>query len=313
VPRDEPPPDLRSDVDAAFVSEMLQQIPVPLVALPPNCSDEPWVLAYVAHEVGHHVQTDYLADGALIGNFAEVLKTAGGDRWARWGQEIFADVYSLLAIGPWALWALTELVWGPAAAMLDDSNSRYPSPLVRLLFMKAVADKLGLDGTSALRGMTQADFLDAGQNASASGARALADIAQIGAVACKVTGDIPGVGKLKDLLTFDPSDFGAPDGLVPLWAANLGQDKPMVQRNGQRDARLVLAGGVEAWATATAGNDAERKRVRERLKTVLPKGIIDNREEIVRAALEPTDVELADKSKRLAQLLLADDRAQRGA
>jgi hypothetical protein len=84
---------------------MLQQIPVPLVALPPNCSQEPWWLAYIAHEVGHHVQADYLRDARLIEIFAEVLTAAGGERWGGWGQEIFADVFSLLAIGYLPTWS----------------------------------------------------------------------------------------------------------------------------------------------------------------------------------------------------------------
>ena len=145
VPRDEPPQDLRTDVDAEFFRTMLNEMPIPVVALPPNCVEEPWRLAYLAHEVGHHVQADFLPNGGLIDEFAAILTAHGGERWTPWGQEIFADLYSLLAIGHWALWALTELVWAPSVNMLDDTSGRYPAPLVRLLLMKAVADKLGLE------------------------------------------------------------------------------------------------------------------------------------------------------------------------
>lgn len=317
VPRDEPPQDLRSDVDADFLHEMLQQIPVPLVALPPNCTEEPWWLAYLAHEVGHHVQADYLPDAGLIDAFADVLERAGGERWRNWGQEIFADLFSLLAIGPWALWALTDLVWGPAASMLDDSSVRYPSPLVRLLLMKATADKLGLDGVGALRGMTEADFLGNGPVVAPGGrdlgAAAQADIAQIDVIANAVLGAIPRVGELKTLMAFRADDFAAPKGFAHLWGKALVGDDEMVPQNELRHARLVLAGGVKAWAKAVEQDDGKRACIRAKLKSDLPKCIVDNRENITREALAPPATDLAARNKKLAGLLLTDERALRGA
>src|SRR5262249_3101547 len=158
----------------------------------------------------------------------------------------------------WALWALTDLVWGPAASMLDDGSIRYPSPLVRLLLMKAVADKLGLDGTLALRGMTQADFLGAGPIVSKAGRdlrdSAKADIVRIDAVATAVVGPIPEVGELKQLMVFRADDFMPPVGFVHLWAEALAGRSQAVPQNELRHARLVLAGGVKAWATAFASD-----------------------------------------------------------
>src|SRR5262249_34113269 len=146
--RNEPPQDLRSDVDAEYLGEMLREIPIPVVALPPGCVDEPWRLAYIAHEVGHHVQTDFLPKDELITKIGVLLQETVDTRWRPWSHEIFADLYSLLTLGPWALWALTEAVWGAPSRMLDDTNGRYPCPLVRLLLMKALADRLCLDGNS---------------------------------------------------------------------------------------------------------------------------------------------------------------------
>jgi hypothetical protein len=318
VLRDEPPQDLRSDVDADFLGDMLRQIPIPLVALPPNCSQEPWWLAYIAHEVGHHVQADFLSDARLIEIFADVLTEAGGERWTAWSQEIFADVFSLLAIGHWALWALTELVWGPAASMLDDGSIRYPSPLVRLLLMRAVADKLGLDGSYALRGMKQEDFLGSEPVVSSKTRRDLrdaakADITRIDAVATAVLGDLPGVGKLKDLMVFRAGDFVPCTGSVHLWAKALVGGDQMVPTNELRDARLVLAGGVQAWATASIGDTAERACARALLRAALPKGILANREEITRAVPLPEQIDLTAHNNNLARLLLADERGHSGA
>jgi hypothetical protein len=315
VPRDEPPQDLRSDVDADFLNEMLREMPIPVVALPPNCVEEPWRLVYLAHEVGHHVQADLSPNGGLIGAFAAMLTASGGERWSCWGQEIFADLYSLLALGHWALWALTELVWGPAPSMLDDTSVRYPSPLVRLLLMKAVADKLGLDGTYALRGMTAGDFLNGGPVMSKRRdlcETANEDIARIDAVAATVLERIPNTGELKKLVRFSDADFKPPMGFVHLWSETLAGRKHMVPRKDLRSSRLVLGGGVQALATAAAASDAERTRVSELLRRNLTTEIVAHREEIRRSAPLPADIDLRTKSDRLAKLLFADERAHLG-
>jgi hypothetical protein len=316
VPRDEPPQDLRSDVDADFLNAMLSEMPIPVVALPPNCVDEPWRLAYVAHEVGHHVQADLLPDGGLIDTFADILEANGGERWRPWSQEIFADLYSLLAIGHWALWALTEMVWGTADSMLNDTSVRYPSPLVRLLLMQAMADKLGLNGTAALRGTTAGDFLDGGP--VMSGRRNLReaaeqDIKKINAVSGAALANIPQVGELKTLVKFNDADFKAPAGFVHLWAETLAGRTKMLPQNHLRNARLVLGGGVQSFATAAATSEAERARVADLLKRNLPGEIVAHREEILRSAPLPATIDLRTKGDRLAALLFADERAYRGA
>lgn len=161
IPRDEPPQDLRSDVDADFLAKMLRAMPIPVVGIPSQAIEEPWRLAFLAHEVGHHVQFDF-RKGALIDSFGKPLLDAGGQRWLGWNKELFADVFSLMMIGQWALWALAELVWTDTTGMLDDTNPRYPCPLVRLMFMATVADKINLKGSAALRGLQSADLLDHG-------------------------------------------------------------------------------------------------------------------------------------------------------
>ena len=95
----------------------------------------------------------------LTKTFPGILDAAGGLRWRPWHEEIFADLYSVLMIGPWAAWALAELVWGADRAMLDDSYPRYPAPIIRLMFMAEVADRLHVDPAPALRGLAPSDFL----------------------------------------------------------------------------------------------------------------------------------------------------------
>jgi hypothetical protein len=156
--------------------------------------------------------------------------------------------------------------------MLDDGSIRYPSPLVRLLLMRAVADKLGLNGTYALRGMMPADFLCAGPVVSKTGRDlrdgALADIARIDAIATAVVGPIPEVGELKQLMVFRADDFTSPAGFVHLWAETLVGRKQMVPHNELRHARLVLRSDP-ALLSCAAEAMPTRKYSRRRKTTIV--------------------------------------------
>jgi hypothetical protein len=255
------------------------------------------------------VQADYLPDAALVGSFATKVRTAGGDRWEPWSQEIFADLFSLLAIGQWALWALTDLLWGPAIGMLDAGSARYPPPLVRLLLMKAILDRLGLDGGTALRGMTPEDFLSGGPVNSSKGCDLRAaireDLEHIEDIADAVTNDEHTV-ELKVLLKFSPDDFNPPAGFVYLWSETMAERAQMVPHNGRIHARLVLAGGVGAWASVAASDAADRDKMRLKLKASLPGAIVENREESVRSQTLPAEIDLQKNCERLASLIAKD-------
>jgi hypothetical protein len=308
IPRDEPPQDLRSDVDAEFLGEMLKQLPIPVTGIPDTAVAEPWSLAYLAHEIGHHVQFDF-AGGSLLQTFGDALKVVGGVRWQGWSKELFADFYSLLMLGPWALWALAELVWSDPTTMLDDSNPRYPCPLVRLLLMK-VANKLKIDGTAALRGLQKSAVLD-GPPAILRGRDlkpvARADLDQVKAVAGAIVSTAYLGRTLTSLCSFSPAEFTKPNGTVPLWGDALRGNGVMVRQGSLESARLVLAGGVAAWATVREiEDDQARDTARVALRRELLDSIVANREDITRAAEEPEEIEVAARNDRLAAILLGD-------
>src|SRR5262249_37933494 len=138
VPRDTPPIELRAALldPASLVSlqAFLPRLPVPVVALPSVCARYPWWLAFLGHEVGHHVLHDLRPGGALVRPFKHRLRDAAQDapepkcdeaaakRWKRWGEEIFADLFSVFALGPWAVWALVEMLRGEEASLLAESD-----------------------------------------------------------------------------------------------------------------------------------------------------------------------------------------------
>ncbi len=155
--RSDPPPDLKSDVDLQFVKEFLIDLPVPVLGLPPICVEAPWWLVFLGHEVGHHIQYDLLPNKALLEGFGPLLHTAAVDadgqhdpkRWARWNEEIFADVFSILQLGPWATWAMAELEQADELSMLSGGRGRYPIPAVRIALLSHVAEELGASDPAA--------------------------------------------------------------------------------------------------------------------------------------------------------------------
>ena len=311
IPREEPPQDLRSDVDADFFAEMLKQLPIPVVGIPPQSVEEPWRLAFLAHEVGHHVQFDF-EEGAMIDSFGALLKSVGKQRWGWWGKELFADLYSLMMIGHWALWALAELVWSSPASMLDDTNPRYPCALVRLVLMACVADKLGLSGSSALRGLTREELLERGpvivQDRDVRES-VREDLNQVEAVANAIAAaHKPPGGELSKLCGFNAADFKEYEGVAYLWGEALAGRASMTAEKQLRSSRMVLSGGVRAWAEmcGMSGED-DRKLRRESLRTALPASIVANGEEIVRAAAPVPQPDLTGRNQRLADLLMRSD------
>lgn len=140
LPRSKPPDGLRP-VDRCF-QEVLQQLPVPLVALPTRVAQEPWWLAVLPHEVGHHAQYDLEAKGELVGKVGDLLERRGGAPWQAWRYEVFADAFAVAAIGPVATEVIAEMEWDDLDAMAAPRGG-YPPVMLRLALAAEVARALG--------------------------------------------------------------------------------------------------------------------------------------------------------------------------
>jgi len=55
TPRADPPPGLRPGADD-LLRRHIEQLPIPVIGLPPACQRRPWWLIVAAHEASHHVQ-----------------------------------------------------------------------------------------------------------------------------------------------------------------------------------------------------------------------------------------------------------------
>lgn len=109
---------------------LLDELPIPLIALPGWAASEAWWLVVAAHETGHVVLHDL--------GLTSAVRLALGERSA-WAEEVFADVYSVLMVGTAARWLVDELEHGRTRP-----SDYYPPPDLRLALMVA-GDLLALE------------------------------------------------------------------------------------------------------------------------------------------------------------------------
>jgi hypothetical protein len=279
APRVDIPPDLRSDVDREFFAACLEQLPIALVALPSQCVDAPWWLIVLGHEVGHHVQFDLLPPRRLLLPFGSSLGAAAdqavpgqGERWTRWSPEIFADAFSLHALGPWAARAIAELETKDDLSMLTETTSgrsAYPAPWVRLNLLATIARALDPRDEVAASCLPSRELPAAPATAAGAGLRQQAELAiqaTPSIVEAVVSGSPAGVGTFKQLCGWQPIYFSR-GGLVDQWAAALqGDHGSLVADRTLPAPRLIISAGLAAWAQVGAiADEREAERARDNL------------------------------------------------
>jgi hypothetical protein len=308
---------LLGDVDSEFVAQLPQQLPLAVLALPAACVRSPWWLAYVAHEAGHHVQYDLADRFKLVTLFRDRLKAMvaqhGGEhgaedaeQWGGWADEIFADIYSVMLLGPWAAAAMIELEQQPDASMFVRRKkfpaNRYPAPFVRLQLLAEAVRQLQLAPGTALHAMP-APSAQPGDELT----RDLALVPRAVALARTLPlPDLPEPVTLFDLCDVRSGDFEA-GGTVERWCAALqasGQDLP--HSNDLRGARLMTAAGLAAWSAFAAADNPQRAAQRRSLADRTTRSILLSHEPSKRADRAPGDDATA-LGAEFAQWLLASD------
>lgn len=295
------PPDLRPS--ARFLQEFLRTLPVPLLRLPPWCVEAPWWLVFVAHEVGHYVVYDL----ELLSHFrAAIREAARGQglteteqkRWEAWTEEIFADLFAVVMIGPWALWSMIEVEWGPPALMVR-RRAAYPAPVVRLKVLAETINALQLDGDQALRGVSLEQIADTDKTAKR-------DMLMAKEVAQLVLEPLPhNLGTLAGLGRFDARAF-EPSGTVASMAAVL-EGRPAVLHTihpGLETPRYLVSGALQAWSRLMGASKAERRQRRAELADKTIRNVIRNGEPGTRSQMVP-DGRVPEKGIELAQRLMA--------
>jgi hypothetical protein len=306
------PAGLKSEVDVGFLREYLNKLPIPVVRLQPACVGAPWWLVYLGHEIGHHVQFGILPKMTLVSQFREavteaVLSCEGSDeeaaQWNSWSVEIFADIFGLLLLGSWFLWAMVELELQAADKMLA-RRSAYPSPVIRLRLLALAAGRLGFSSGEALalRGLVP--------DRSGAGTEVGRDLMVAERVVDAAFGRIPGLpATLPSLCAFRIEDHRR-GGAVDRWRDMFTGGEAVPAERKLPSSRLVTSAAVAAWADiiATDQSDEQRSARRRALAAMTMRAISDNAEPETRAAIEVPTVDGGD----LADLLLQASRQELG-
>ena len=298
VPRDDPPAGLAAERDDPVLIAYLERLPIPLIALPAVCADDPWWLAYVGHEVGHHLQHDLADDWSLVkafGSLTEAASRAADEadpaRWRTWSAEIFADICSVHTMGPAAVYGIVQLELDDSDKMLR-GKPKYPPPLVRLGIMAAVAGRLGLEVTAAL----EPAGLDIASLPQAAVIAALTDAA--------LADPLSGRGPFRNLLGWDSAAF-APRGTIWSLREGLRNRIPLRVRPGITTARLLTSAAVAAWEeVAGIADPRQREDSRSELAGRFLPAVADGREEGTRAAGRQAAPGTANLSADLTRLLI---------
>jgi hypothetical protein len=297
--RDEAPRDVRADNDDDVLREYLGRLAVPVIGVPYRCVTDPWMLALLAHEVGHHIELD-LGGWELMAAFRIALRDAAGPMWAAWADEIFADACSVFSLGPWGVRALADVEAGDEATLLERGRTRYPAPVVRLALAAALAgdDDHRVLGGLELEALLMGDPLMRGRTDLRAAAEE--DLGHLPAVVAAVTStSIAGNATLPDL-------FGAP--VDPArWVDGLRGRERLYPEQGTDVPREVIAAAVAAWDELAGLADADERKdeqeaLAERVLDLVPR----TREEGTRAAGPSATLDGRAAADRLAQALLAD-------
>lgn len=306
------PVQLRLEVDLDFLDECLETLPIPVLRLPPTCVSSPWWLVFIAHEVGHHVQ--YALD--LIAHFREglsaaaqaqkFLKTEADGTWGTWGEEIFADVFSIMMMGQFALRGMVELETGAFPKMVR-RKTNYPSPVVRLALMKSVADALGLNTAPELLNLD----LQAIAKTDPTSAK---DYGVVPEATKFVLEQLPDKRFLKDLCDFDKTIF-AEGAKISGWGALLSSQNKLILNPGNmldlETARDIVCGSLKAWTEHSQRTNAadpelgysERSEKRETIKKQTIEALLQSGPRETRAGQTGVALEPEKPGKKLAELL----------
>jgi hypothetical protein len=249
----------RMDSDFVLVREAFRQLPVPILAIPITAIHSPWALVLIGHEAGHIVEP-LLEDDfntTFQSTLSQTVEKAGGcdddqKTWSDWGDEIFADLYSVLTMGPWAVWAMAQFEAADAAAM-GERRFVYPAPCVRLQLIAAMASRFGL----------RTEIPPAPESVPDEVAR---DAGYVDAVAEAIT-TMPAIQALAKAIPFDKSQYEEKDekglfGEVQQWNRHLTGKGACPQLRDLRSARMAAAGTAQAWSETIFVDDSPEARTK---------------------------------------------------
>jgi hypothetical protein len=255
------------EIDEGPLKNFFAKLPLPLLQLPPTAVSAPWAHVLIGHEAGHFIQESIPANEDFRKVFrgqveaaAERVKKGTGTVWSKWAAEIFADMYSVITMGPWAVWVIGQFELA-RPGKITTRAANYPSALTRIYLLAQFASKAGLGDADA-----HLTTLGIDAKASAETDEARTDLQIADEVASLINETLPGDGRmLRDVIGFKSSDYDPGDGLteagpVQQWADALSGKKKKQDEQDIRAARMVAAGSAQAWkliGEMSAGKDRD--------------------------------------------------------
>ncbi len=294
----------------------LNRMPIAVMRLSTITVSSPWSLVLIGHEVGHFIQPLIEPGFGYTALFAEALEKAAGEDeeqqqdWVSWAPEIFADWYSVLMMGPWALWVMAQFEMKERAAMRAERPD-YPPPIVRLdLLAKLTEFYLPGEGNKVLKQLGLDEEIAAAQNE----VKELKVTAKI----CKaIIGPLPyNLEEFDGLLNFRVSDFLESDdpkldGDVSQWSKALQGKQAKKDDQNLRTARLIVAGAAKAWSEIMpTNNEAARKKAAAEVNQKTLERVLENGEKGTRAAQVKAPADAEAYGAELAKILLQADASQ---
>lgn len=239
------------------LDEFVNNMPVPLLRLPPWCVDASWWLIFIGHEIGHVIQSNLglvkaFREMAMLAAEANGFKDEYLKRWGAWSEEIFADVFSLMLVGRSAGDALVEMEWTGDTEMVA-RREKYPPRAARLWLVDAVLRDMDLGGLKAEGELRLVELGAANQEI-----KRVVDTMQV--VQAQIRGSWSGaLGPMPVWCNRDEIRQASISGLIGQWAKAL--PKAAVSPNRElRLPRILIAGGFQAWEAVSAAEPDPQKR-----------------------------------------------------
>jgi hypothetical protein len=250
------------------------RLPVPLLQLPPTAVSTPWAHVLIGHETGHFIQEFVPAKRDYRNIFREQVQAAAeqiqpgqGPVWGKWAAEIFADMHSVITMGPWAVWVMGQFELARPGKITTRATN-YPSALTRIYLLAQFASRAGVGDPDVLLQDLGIDL-----NTAADTGDAHTDLKIAAKVALLINEPLPDDNRsLCEVIGLSLSDYQSEKGLrqagaVEQWAKALTGEAPKQNDEDLRSARMVAAGAAQAWTMIAAmSSDSARKKATATLR-----------------------------------------------
>jgi hypothetical protein len=136
--------------DVSVFQAVLQRLPVPIIGVPDPVAVRVPPLVFVGHEIGHVVGEDL----GLLAEARERLAALGIDAarkkvWSRWLDEVFADVFGVLATGSAYVDQLAAVLAGSVSGVRNErigtrgkNGDVYPTRVLRMAICHRAIERL---------------------------------------------------------------------------------------------------------------------------------------------------------------------------